>query len=403
VNTPFFIAKRYLFSKKSQNVINIISSISVLGVVISTAAMVIVLSAFNGVEGLVVEIFSAFESDIKIKATNSKTFNKNFIDSTIFNDDRIVNYTPVVEETVIIKNHEQFSFATMKGVNNEFLQMVNMEKYLLDGEMILSEPESNFGLVGVGVLQNLGGYIYQIQGQYDYFTLFSPNRNEKIKRNSTAAFDMTPIPIAGTFSFNNKIDADIAIVPIDYAIEILGYENDISAFEIDYKDDVDLESIKEELQQKIGSDFSVKTAYEQNELIHKTSKSEKWLTIILLGFIFFLGTFNMIASIAMLVIEKRNNIETLKAMGVDQNQLHKIFFYVGLMINGLGTLIGIFIGYLVCYLQQSIGLLRMEGGMVEFFPVDTKISDFFLILTITFTIGALAALVTSKFLIKKTI
>lgn len=401
MNTPFFIAKRYLFSKKSHNVINLISGISVFGIMVSTAAMVIVLSAFNGIETLVLDLFSSFENDIKIQATHSKTFKQNFIDTTIFKDDDIVNYSNVIEETVIIKNKDKYAFGTIKGVDSTFLQMVEMEGYLLDGKSVLGNEAVFFALVGVGVLQNLGGYIYSIPKEYDFFTVYSPNRNEKIKRNSTKGFESSKIPVVGTFSFNNKVDETIMIVPIAFAKSSLGFTNDLTAIEIDFKEGTDLNEKKVLIQRKLGEDFIVKTAYEQNELLFKTSKSEKWLTIVLLGFIFFLGTFNMIASLAMLVIEKKDNLKTLSAMGAEQSQLKSIFFNVGLLINGIGVLLGLAIGYLICFLQIKFGLLKMEGGMVEFFPVSVKLFDFLMILVITAIIGMLAAYVPSKILVKK--
>jgi len=401
VNTSFFIAKRYLFSKKSQNVINLISSISVVGITISTAAMVIVLSAFNGIEGLVLTLFNSFESDIKIEAAHSKTFNKTFINQAIFQDPDIVNYSEIIEETVIIKNQEQFTFGTIKGVQNSFLDIVKMDDYIIDGQSILKDSQGPFGLVGVGALQNLNGYIYQVEGQYDYFTVFSPNRNEKIKRNSTSAFEMSKIPIAGTFSFNNTIDASYLIVPIDYAAKVLGYDKDITAIELDFNDDQDLQKKKKEIQEKIGNDFTIKTAYEQNELMFKTSQSERLMTTILLGFIFFLGTLNMIATMAMLIIEKKNNLNTLISMGAETHQLQKVFFYVGLLINGLGLIIGLLLGYLISFAQIKFGLLKMEGGMIDYFPMEVLWSDLLMILFITIIIGTLAAYIPSKLLIKK--
>lgn len=401
MNTSFFIAKRYLFSKKSQNVINLISSISVVGITISTAAMVIVLSAFNGIEGLVLTLFNSFESDIKIEAAHSKTFNKNFINQGIFEDPDIINYSEIIEETVIIKNQEQFTFGTIKGVQNSFLDIVKMEDYLIDGKSILKDSQGPFGLVGIGALQNLNGYIYESDNQYDYFTVFSPNRNEKIKRNSTSGFQMSKIPIAGTFSFNNTIDASYLIVPIDYAAKVLGYDKDITAIEIDFKDDVDLQEKKQEIQSIIGDSFTLKTAYEQNELMFKTSQSERLMTTILLGFIFFLGTLNMIATMAMLIIEKKNNLNTLISMGAETHQLQNVFFYVGLLINGLGLVIGLVIGYLISFAQIKLGLLKMDGGMIDYFPMEILWSDLIMILFITTIIGTFAAYIPSKLLIRK--
>ena len=401
MNTSFFIAKRYLFSKKSQNVINLISTISVVGITISTAAMVIVLSAFNGIEGLVLNLYNSFESDIKIEAAHSKTFNKDFINQRVFDDPDIINYSEVIEETVIIKNQEQFTFGTIKGVQNSFLDIVKMKDYMIDGKTILTAKDRSFGLVGVGALQNLNGYIYDAENEYDYFTVFSPNRNEKIRRNSTSAFEMSQIPIAGTFSFNNTVDASYLIVPLDYAAMVLGYDKDITAIELDFNNDLDLEEKKQEIQVLIGDNFKIKTAYEQNELMFKTSQSERLMTTILLGFIFFLGTLNMIATMAMLIIEKKNNLNTLTSMGAETHQLQNVFFYVGLLINGLGLIIGLLLGYLISFAQIKFGLLKMDGGMVNNFPMEILWSDLLMILVITTIIGTLAAYIPSKLLIKK--
>ena len=408
MNSPFFIAKRYLFSKKSQNVINIISGISIFGITIATAAMVIVISAFNGIEGLVLSLFNSFEPDLKIESVHSKTFPESILPDQIFDDEDILHFSDVIEETVIFKNYEQFAFGTLKGVENDFLKMVDMVDYLIDssqgftGQDLMVEGEY-YGLSGFILFQNLSGYIYDIPGEFESLTVYAPKRNEKIRRNNINAFETTRIPIAGVFSYNNKVDENYVIIPIELAKDILDYGHYITAVEIRYTEGTDIEAKKAEILMKLGPDFSVKTSYEQNELIYKTSKSEKWLTIILLGFIFFLGTFTMVASITMLIIEKRENIITMRAFGAEEGQLKKIFFYEGLLINGIGIVLGLSLGLLICMLQIKFGLLKMQGGMVEYFPISVKMSDIFLILSITVVIGTIAAYLPSRILIKKTI
>lgn len=408
MNTPFFIAKRYLFSKKSQNVINIISGISIFGITVATAAMVIVISAFNGVEGLVVSLFNAFEPDLKIESTVSKTFPSTILPQAIFENENLEYHTKVIEETVIFKHYEQFAFGKIKGVEPDYLKMVDMPSQVLETSMgfdgnSLEKDGQAFGFAGYILFQNLGGYIYDIPDEYESLTIYSPKRNQKIRRTSTNAFNTTLLPVAGVFSFNNKVNENYVIVPFQIAKEMLDYNSDISAVELQYKDDVDIEVKQEELQALLGDNFTVKTAYEQNELIYKTSKSEKWMVIVLLGFIFFLGTFTMVASITMLIIEKKDNIFTMRAMGATSNQLRSIFFTEGILINGLGIVLGIVIGLAVAYSQIYFGWLKMEGGMVENFPVTVKFSDIFLILAITTIIGTITAYLPSKILIQKAI
>lgn len=401
MNTPFFIARRYLFSKKSRNVINIISIVSVVGLLISTAALVIVLSVFNGIEELVIELNSTFTQDITIKSKQTKSFDRNYIPRDIYQTDGLVNYSEVIEEIAILKNEEQFIIGTVKGVEPSFLEMSRMQQNLLDGASAIEDDFGPLALIGVGALQNLGAVIFNEPGFMETCTVYAPNRKKKLKRNSIDQFTTSQIPLVGTFSFNNQIDAEYIVVPIDYAAKILNYENEITAVEMDFEDHIDLEDKKAELEAILGPSFEVKTTFEQNELIYQTSKSEKWVVTLLLAFIFFLATFNMIASITMLVIEKKKNLITLHAMGARKKQLHNIFFFEGMLINIIGVFAGLAIGYLVCFLQDSVGLIPMENSVVPYFPVRFKFSDLMLILGICMFFGTLSSYFPSKFLIKR--
>lgn len=383
--------------------INIISGVSVFGIMISTAALVIVLSAFNGIENLVLSLFSTFEPDVKIEAVHTKSFNADFIPDEVFEVEGLINYSEVIEEIAIIKNDEKFIIGKIKGVEPAFLEMSKMEENLLDGVSEISSDNQALGLIGVGALENLGGWIYQAGLPPENFTIYSPNRSEKISRKNVDAFTTSRIPIVGTFSFNNEVDPQYLVVPIEYAAEILNYKNEITSLELDFEDGVDTESKKVELLEILGPSFKVKTNYEQNELIYQTSKSEKWITTLLLAFIFFLATFNMVASVTMLVIEKKNNMQTLYSLGAQKKHIQRIFFNVGILINSMGMLLGLIIGYGICFLQQKVGMIRMEGSVVEYFPITFKLDDLFVILTVTVVFGVLAAYLPSKFLIKRII
>jgi lipoprotein-releasing system permease protein len=368
---------------------------------VSTAALVVVLSAFNGIENLVISLFSNFEPDVKIEAVHTKSFNADFIPEEVYQIEDLQNYSKVIEEIAIIKNDEQFIIGTVKGVEESFLAMSRMEESLLDGTNQLYSGDQPVGLVGAGALENLSGYIYESDFPAENFTIYSPNRNEKISRRNLEAFTTSRIPIVGTFSFNNEVDQQYLVVPLEFAAEILDYGNEITSVELDFPDGTDTDAKKAELMLILGPDFNVKTNYEQNALIYQTSKSEKWVTTLLLAFIFFLATFNMVASITMLVIEKRDNMKTLYALGAKEQQLQRIFYFEGLLINGLGLVFGLLIGYGVCFLQQKVGFIRMEGSMVEYFPITFKWDDLFVILGITMIFGVLAAYLPSKFLIKR--
>lgn len=403
MNAPFFIARRYLFSKKTHNAINIISMVSVVGIAISTLALVIVLSAFNGIEKLVIEINSAYEQDIRIESTNTKTFSRTYIDEKIYELDGLVDATEVIEEIIIIKNEEHFIIGQMKGVEPQFVSMSEMEDHLEDGHAALEDKYGALGIIGVGALINLAGYIPQADQPYDEFTIYVPNKNEKIRASGIDGFETKKIPIVGVFAFNNRVDERVLVVPIFYAEEVLHYENEISAIEMQFAPETDLEVKRNELMAILGPGFKVRTHFEQNQLIYQTSQMEKWLIVLFLAFIFFMVTFTLVSSITMLVLEKRTNLQTLRALGATKKQLVSIFFYEGLLINFSGLIIGLSLGYLVCFLQQQFGFIMLDEEFGEIFPVHFKLNDLLLILTITAGLGALVAYLPSKFLIKRVV
>ncbi|MBI3134236.1 MAG: ABC transporter permease [Bacteroidetes bacterium] len=401
MNSSFFIAKRYLFSKKTHNAINIISVISVIGIAISTLALVIVLSAFNGIEKLVIEINSAYEQDIRIESAKTKTFNRTYVSPEIYKVQGLQNATEVIEEIIIIKNEEHFIIGQLKGVEPQFIEMSEMQTHLEDGEAVLEDTYGPLGIIGVGALINLSGYIPDANIPYDEFTIYVPNKGEKIKSASIDGFKTKRIAIAGVFAFNNRVDERVLVVPISYAEDALNYENEISAIEMSFVPDTDLESKKLELSALLGPGFKVRTHFEQNQLIYQTSQMEKWLIVLFLAFIFFMVTFTLVSSITMLVLEKRENLQTIRALGATQKQIANIFFYEGLMINFSGLIFGLLFGYLVCFLQQQFGFIMLDKEFGEIFPIHFKLSDLLLILSITLVLGALVSYLPSRFLIKR--
>ncbi len=370
---------------------------------VSTAALVIVLASFSGLEGLISSLYSDFYQDIKIESANTKSFNRDYIPETIYETEGLVNYSRVVEDIVMVKHEDQFIFSTIKGVEVPFIEMSRMDEFMDDGMAMLEDGYGPLAIIGTQALMNLNAYIYAVDGSYESLTIFAPNRNKKIKRNSTEAFTTSRIDMVGNYSYGTDGSDNYIVVPIDFAADILNYDKEISSVEMDFLNDVDLEEKKAELQKVLGPSFVVSTSYEQNEIIYKTNKSEKWMTAMLLAFIFFLATFNMVATITMIVIEKKSNLKTLFALGAKKSQLERIFFFEGLLINGIGVALGLAIGYGVCYLQKVYGLIRLKDGIVDYYPVEMKLDDFLMILTITLFFGILAAYLPGKFLIKRII
>ncbi|MBK9191346.1 MAG: ABC transporter permease [Crocinitomicaceae bacterium] len=401
MNASFFIAKRYLFSKKTHNAINIISIISVIGIAISTIALVIVLSAFNGIEQLVIEINSAYEQDIRIESTSTKTFSRTYLPKEVFEIEGLENATEVLEEICIIKNDDKFIIGQIKGVEQQFIEMSEMESHLEDGEAVLEDEFGPLGVIGVGALINLNGYIAQGDMPYDDFTIYVPNREEKIKSGGIDGFESRKIAIAGVFAFNNKVDERVLVVPISYASDALNIKNEITSLEMSFEPGTDLEEKKIELAAILGSGFKIKTHFEQNQLIYQTSQMEKWLIVLFLTFIFFMVTFTLVSSITMLVLEKQSNLLTIRALGATKGQLQNIFFYEGMMINLSGLIFGLVIGYGICFLQQQFGFIMLDEEFGEAFPIHLKVSDLILILSITLCLGTVVSYLPGKFLIKR--
>ncbi len=371
------------------------------GISISTAALVIVLSAFNGLEDLVISLFSSFEPEIKIEAVHSKSFERQSIPDDVYHVDGLRSASEVIEEIAIFRHEDRFMIGTLKGVEASFLGMSEMNDHLMDGVPVLQDQYGPLALVGVGALEKLDAQIFPAESGMETFTVYSPKKDQKISRSSADAFETSQIPVVGTFSFNNEVNDNFLVVPIAYAAETMNFGDQITSVEMKFAEGTDLLAKKNELSGILGDEFRITTKVERNGVIYQTSASEKWMTTLLLGFIFFLATFNMVASITMLVLEKRNDLGTMMALGARRKQLERIFYLEGLLINGLGLIIGLGLGYLVCYVQQTFGIVAMEGSHAEYFPVSFRLSDLFLILTVTMACGILAAYLPSKILVRR--
>tara|TARA_B100001109_G_scaffold254393_1_gene253983 strand:- start:5474 stop:6646 length:1173 start_codon:yes stop_codon:yes gene_type:complete len=378
-----------LISKKSHHAVNIISWVSVISVGIGTFALVVVLSAFNGLEGLVESLFESFDSDIRIEAKHSKTFDTNEIDFDVLKNTKgVVNYTQVIEEVVGLRYKKNEAIATIKGVEASFIEMSQLDSALIEGESDLVRNEIPFALTGYGLASSLGLYMSQ---SADNLSIYAPKRKIRSTLNPMNAVYQKMIAPGGVFYISPEYDNKYVVVPLDFAKSLLRYENEITSVEVKADENYDLEKLKVELQQQLGSNFKVSNRYEFNELIYKTNKTEKWVIFMILVFILVIAAFNILSSLSMLILEKKKDIQTLVSMGATKNLIRRIFFTEGLMINLSGALCGMALGLIVCWLQQYVGLIRLEGGIVEFYPVKVKAIEMAYILITVLAIGFLTA------------
>ncbi len=380
--------------------INLITRISVVGISVITASLIILLSAFNGIESMIEKLYSDFDTDITIRSTIGKTFPEDLIDyKSIQKTSGVVNYSKAIEEIVVIKHEKKFINASLIGVDSSFLKIARMKGHMVDGKPVLEKNKHEFGLIGATLLDNLGGYIPENIG-YEQVILYVPKRDSKVRIGSNP-FNTKLIDISGRMNFNREVNADKLVIPLKLAKEILNYQKDITALYVDVDPSYKNENVKANLTEILGPNFSVKTNYEKNELIYKTSKSEKIIVLIILLFIFILAAFNLIASLTMLFVEKKENIQTMISYGANKKTIFNIFFFEGLLISGKGILIGLILGYGVCILQLKSALLTMPNSGGEAFPINITLIDGILILFLVSILSLLFSFLPVRYLIKK--
>lgn len=390
MNFPFFIAKRYLVSKKSHNAINIISGISVVAITIGTAALVIILSALNGLTGLVESLYNSFDADIRITIAEGKTFDPNSLEFQSLKKIKGVKYfTEVIEENALLKYNDQQSLATIKGVSPEFVNATRFDTLVQNGTFDLKRNGVDHAVLGIGVAYLLN---VNMGDMYSPLSVYAPKRGNVTSINPEDAFNEERAYVSGIFSINDDFDKRYVIVPIDFARRLLDYKTEVSAIELALEPKANVKKIKEEVKAAIGDKFVVKDRYEQNELLFKTLKSEKLWTFIILVFILVIATFNVIGSLTMLIVEKKKDITILWNMGADLQQIRKIFLMEGMMITFLGALAGLVLGLIICWMQIQFKMVRFsEGYVVDAYPIRIQLSDLGLILLVVMLIGLFAA------------
>ncbi|TXI84847.1 MAG: ABC transporter permease [Crocinitomicaceae bacterium] len=349
---------------------------------------------------MIEKLYSDFDSDITIRSEVAKTFPESQLDfSKISRTEGVESTSKAVEEIVVLNHEKKRVNAVMVGVEPTFLTFSKMEKHLLEGSSFLVKNDKEFGIIGASLLDKLGGFIPERVG-HEEITIFAPKRDAKVRVGSNP-FTTRRLSLAGRMNFNREVNAEKLIVPLSYARDVLNYSEDITAVYVDVKEGFDNQSVKESLQHKLGADFSVKTNYEKNELIFKTSKSEKLIVLIILLFIFILAAFNLVASLTMLFVEKKENVDTMISFGADKKTVFQIFFFEGVLIAGKGIVIGLALGYSICLAQLKWALLTMPNSGGEAFPIKLSLVDGLLILSLVSLLSFLFSYLPVRFLIKK--
>lgn len=365
----------------------LISRISLFGVLIITASLVVLLSAFNGIEKMIEQLYSEFDPPITIQHVQRKTFFENEIDSrSIKAIPGIKNVSRQVEEVIVLRHEQKWINAKLYGVEKSFLADCHVRKHLLGGIGQNAFSDGRFAFVGAELMQNLKINIGSTNT--DDLLIFAPKRNVKIRLGKTP-FHTARIAVDGAVNFNQEVNASVLMWDFQSASNLLGYEREISKLYITLMPGYDGQELKGKIQKVIGNNtFNIRTNLEKNELIFRTSKSERLVVFIILLFVFILAAFNLVASLTMLYVEKKDSIKLLSAIGMSKKDLFNIFFYEGLLISGTGIFFGLILGYVVCILQLKFEMLIIPGANIPF-PMVCSLSDFVLILASVSTLSFL--------------
>ena len=403
MNFPFFVARRYLFSKKSTHAINIISGVSVVGVTIATMALVVTLSVFNGFHDLVATFFTAFDPQIKVMPAKGKTAPA---DDPVLTQIRQLPEIDVAMESLedqalAVFNHHQ-AMVTIKGVEDNFNRLTHIVDILEDGDTlrennadkyILHAADMNYGIIGMRIAEQLGmGYSFPGTMQ-----VYAPRREGQLNMaDPSQGFTMDELYSPGALFCvrQAKYDAKYIITSLDFARQLFEQEGHLSSLELRLKPGSDFDRVKQEIKQLAADKYIVQDRYEQQDDTFKIMKIEKFMAYIFLTFILVVASFNIIGSLSMLIIDKKNDVVTLRNLGASGKQIVRIFLFEGRLISALGAVLGIVLGLLLCWIQQTYGIVALgpssDSFVVNAYPVSVHPWDILLVFVTVLAVGFLS-------------
>lgn len=395
MNLPFFIARRYLFAKKSHNVINIISAISVIGMAIGTAALIIILSVYNGFDGIIRDSLSDLDPDYLITPSQGKTFiPEGEAFDWAYDCPYVLNMSSVLQENVFISYDGRQAVAKAKGVDAVFEDESGVRDHIRAGVFVLHNGDQPMCSVGSGLASKMGinpNFVAPVE-------IFFPDREKSISlANPTASLHTVVARPSSVFSINSDIDGSLLIIPLETMRSLLGYDDEVSAVEIRLTPDCTRSQRKEvvnTLSSLLGEDFILSDRMQQNESLYKMMKYEKASIFLILIFIIIIIAFNVFGSLSMLIIEKQEDIGTFRSMGARESTVRKFFVLEGWLISMLGLVIGLVLGVLIAIAQQKLGIIKLPGNyLVSAYPVVLQWTDVLLTFASVSVVGYLIALI----------
>jgi len=398
LNLSFYIAKRYLFSKKRTNLINIISAISVAGMTIGTIGLIIGLSCFNGFDSLIKSLFSSFDADLKITLAEGKSFEAaDPVLNGIRNQRDVMYYADIVEDNALLRYENRQVLATIKGVSDDFTKMTGLDTMIVEGKFKLTDGVKQFAVIGQGVSYFLSVGLKQ----QSPINIYVPQKGRKSGSSLEGSFNQGLIYLAGVFSVQQELDSKYMIVPISFARDIFDMKGKVNSIELKLKEGADVREVREAISAKLGSRFIVKTRYQQHDYLYKTMQGEKYAVYLILILILVIASFNIVGSLTMLIIDKKEDIAILQSMGAGKALIRNIFLFEGWSISLLGALIGTVLGIAICQAQITYGFVKLQGGgtfIIDSYPMKIIPFDILLIFCSVILIGFLAAWLPVKYI-----
>jgi len=376
--------------------------ISIIGVTIGTAALIVVLSVFNGFDGVIKSMYNAFDPDLKVTPAQGKVFKLNSIPgfNEIKNHPGIFDIAETLEENALLKYSDQQYVATVKGVSDNYTSVSGVDTMIVAGDFILKNKDQNYAVVGQGVAVFLSLNINFI----DPLVIYVPKRKAQLSMNPEQMFNRKYIFTSGVFGIQQEFDAKYVIVPLDFARTVFDYTDEISSLEIKVKPEFKIGKLQDDLIKILGPGFEVKDRYQQHEMFYKIMKSEKWSIFLILTFILIIASFNIIGSLTMLIIDKKDDISILRALGANLNTIRKIFLTEGWMISIVGAIIGLVLGWFICWLQIEFEFVKLQGSgsfIIDAYPVKIIWKDFVAAFVTVVIIGFVAAWYPVRYITKR--
>lgn len=362
-----------------------------MAIALTTAALIIILSAMNGLTGVIADLYNAIEPDIKVMPASGKFFvADNAFIAKIKSTQGVNQISSCISDNALMKIGDKQSIITIKGVDDNFKTVTHFDSVIKEGTFQLKHGKDQFAVFGRGVANNLG---ININNLIEQIAIYSPKRGQEESLNPEDNFNQKYVFPAGTFALNDDFDFRYVIVDIDLARELLDCTNEVSTIEISLNDGADLEDVQAQLALTLGDKFVVKNRYQLNDVLFKTLESEKLWTFIILAFILIIATFNIIGALTMLIIEKKKDIKTLYCMGADNTLISRIFMGEGFLITAIGAVLGLTLGLIICLIQIKFQFVAFnELSDIPYYPINLQIKDFVWIISLIMLIGFFAAL-----------